>query len=129
MMCSFLYCVFFVYVFFFKQKTAYEMRISDWSSDVCSSDLQHQGRPFFVFAHDLPRRLWAETLELHCDDMCRMQSNRIQTSGLASMRTNASHGHSTLTSRYRIFNGIWSSNCWYWTDRKSFVMGMRGSVR
>src|SRR3546814_8618814 len=28
-------CVF----FFFKQKTAYEMRISDWSSDVCSSDL------------------------------------------------------------------------------------------
>src|SRR3546814_1630848 len=29
----------FVIVFFFKQKTAYEMRISDWSSDVCSSDL------------------------------------------------------------------------------------------
>src|SRR3546814_5059916 len=27
--------------FFFKQKTAYEMRISDWSSDVCSSDLYH----------------------------------------------------------------------------------------
>src|SRR3546814_18330027 len=31
-------CVFFCF-FFFKQKTAYEMRISDWSSDVCSSDL------------------------------------------------------------------------------------------
>src|SRR3546814_6864632 len=28
-----------LYIFFFKQKTAYEMRISDWSSDVCSSDL------------------------------------------------------------------------------------------
>src|SRR3546814_5512865 len=28
-----------LFVFFFKQKTAYEMRISDWSSDVCSSDL------------------------------------------------------------------------------------------
>src|SRR3546814_1388606 len=28
-----------VSIFFFKQKTAYEMRISDWSSDVCSSDL------------------------------------------------------------------------------------------
>src|SRR3546814_8117109 len=27
------------FLFFFKQKTAYEMRISDWSSDVCSSDL------------------------------------------------------------------------------------------
>src|SRR3546814_9501017 len=29
----------FLSLFFFKQKTAYEMRISDWSSDVCSSDL------------------------------------------------------------------------------------------
>src|SRR3546814_11911642 len=29
-------------MFFFKQKTAYEMRISDWSSDVCSSDLQQR---------------------------------------------------------------------------------------
>src|SRR3546814_16176828 len=29
--------------FFFKQKTAYEMRISDWSSDVCSSDLAKSG--------------------------------------------------------------------------------------
>src|SRR3546814_3467835 len=28
--------------FFFKQKTAYEMRISDWSSDVCSSDLEQR---------------------------------------------------------------------------------------
>src|SRR3546814_20782990 len=33
------FCVF----FFFKQKTAYEMRISDWSSDVCSSDLVING--------------------------------------------------------------------------------------
>src|SRR3546814_1361245 len=32
--------VFFLFFFFFKQKTAYDMRISDWSSDVCSSDLQ-----------------------------------------------------------------------------------------
>src|SRR3546814_8433863 len=34
-----------VLYFFFKQKTAYEMRISDWSSDVCSSDLQPDQRP------------------------------------------------------------------------------------
>src|SRR3546814_9796981 len=41
------FCYFYVFrydlshflIFFFKQKTAYEMRISDWSSDVCSSDL------------------------------------------------------------------------------------------
>src|SRR3546814_5248231 len=40
-----MYGVYF-FVFFFKQKTAYEMRISDWSSDVCSSDLRvHVMRP------------------------------------------------------------------------------------
>src|SRR3546814_2815776 len=32
----------FLIFFFFKQKTAYEMRISDWSSDVCSSDLERR---------------------------------------------------------------------------------------
>src|SRR3546814_12979595 len=32
-----------VVYFFFKQKTAYEMRISDWSSDVCASDLEKRG--------------------------------------------------------------------------------------
>src|SRR3546814_18164948 len=31
-----------IYFFFFKQKTAYDMRISDWSSDVCSSDLRNR---------------------------------------------------------------------------------------
>src|SRR3546814_4311836 len=38
-----LYHVFDLLLFFFKQKTAYEMRISDWSSDVCSSDLAGVG--------------------------------------------------------------------------------------
>src|SRR3546814_9429041 len=33
------------YFFFYKQKTAYELRISDWSSDVCSSDLRLGQRP------------------------------------------------------------------------------------
>src|SRR3546814_8824072 len=38
-----------MYVFvFFKQKTAYEMRISDWSSDVCSSDLASLGAFFYL---------------------------------------------------------------------------------
>src|SRR3546814_10317640 len=44
------------FFFFFKQKTAYEMRISDWSSDVCSSDLiarQDQRRPDPIDAHVL----------------------------------------------------------------------------
>src|SRR3546814_18848976 len=40
-------------VFFFKQKTAYEMRISDWSSDVCSSDLRQRNTvPVATMAHD-----------------------------------------------------------------------------
>src|SRR3546814_20764465 len=40
--------------FFFKQKTAYEMRISDWSSDVCSSDLQVIAhRPFDIIAVEI----------------------------------------------------------------------------
>src|SRR3546814_8722506 len=41
----------FLFFFFFKQKTAYELRISDWSSDVCSSDLlaaAHAALPFIV---------------------------------------------------------------------------------
>src|SRR3546814_2907840 len=32
------------FVIFFKKKTAYEMRISEWSSDVCSSDLEHRSQ-------------------------------------------------------------------------------------
>src|SRR3546814_1300911 len=40
LMCYMFYAaVLCMFIFFFKQKTAYEMRISDWSSDVCSSDL------------------------------------------------------------------------------------------
>src|SRR3546814_4791492 len=41
-------------IFFFKQKTAYEMRISDWSSDVCSSDL--------FLAIEMTRRRLASTI-------------------------------------------------------------------
>src|SRR3546814_3809715 len=54
------------YFFFFKQKTAYEMRISDWSSDVCSSDLpdverlREEIREFF--AKNLPAELSRKTL-------------------------------------------------------------------
>src|SRR3546814_3524521 len=46
-----MYCVLMCIIscfFFFKQKTAYEMRISDWSSDVCSSDLGIAGRALIV---------------------------------------------------------------------------------
>src|SRR3546814_1015482 len=51
--CVFLLSFFF---FFFKQKTAYEMRISDWSSDVCSSDLLPHGLGLAPHALVLPCR-------------------------------------------------------------------------
>src|SRR3546814_3142731 len=52
----FIVVIFFWSFFFFKQKTSYEMRISDWSSDVCSSDLRFQGfRPSCRRLHSLDR--------------------------------------------------------------------------
>src|SRR3546814_16681754 len=52
------------YFFFFKQKTAYEMRISDWSSDVCSSDLDRTVERLieadgYDYHFDLAVREWA----------------------------------------------------------------------
>src|SRR3546814_6644080 len=46
------FCVILLF-FFFKQKTAYEMRISDWSSDVCSSDLEEVDGGDVVVLFDL----------------------------------------------------------------------------
>src|SRR3546814_9822823 len=61
-------CMCFVVVFFFKQKTAYEMRISDWSSDVCSSDLRygenpHQQAAFYVTGEKRPGVATAQQLQ------------------------------------------------------------------
>src|SRR3546814_7467137 len=63
------------FFFFFKQKTAYEMRISDWSSDVCSSDLR-------------PRRLSRGRLRL-CDPVADAANHR------------ASRPHRRRTAAYR----------------------------
>src|SRR3546814_6418007 len=76
-----------MFFFFFKQKTAYEMRISDWSSDVCSSDLL-QGDAGDR-AHDLaaPRflrtRLWRASLgdvagERLCPPVGRQRHRRLE---------------------------------------------------
>src|SRR3546814_18768968 len=48
--------LFLFFFFFVKQKTAYEMRISDWSSDVCSSDLQFLKAPLLFLAYAGRRR-------------------------------------------------------------------------
>src|SRR3546814_5801389 len=55
-------------VFFFKQKTAYEMRISDWSSDVCSSDLRH-----FAAQLEAPAQLLHDALLLRFSNGLRME--------------------------------------------------------
>src|SRR3546814_7895759 len=76
-----LYVLWFV-VFFFKQKTAYEMRISDWSSDVCSSDLLHHdleaiGSYGLIIAGVVPRREGILTPAVGGDDvgeLARLQS-------------------------------------------------------
>src|SRR3546814_3355642 len=56
-------------VFFFKQKTAYEMRISDWSSDVCSSDLHR--------SDFLGRQHPVETGALHVQDLALQRQDRL----------------------------------------------------
>src|SRR3546814_7777997 len=80
--------------FFFKQKTAYEMRISDWSSDVCSSDLEspRRGETFVTrkitrglanIAQGLDRCLFMGNLDAlrdwgHAKDYVRMQWMMLQ---------------------------------------------------
>src|SRR3546814_6071614 len=49
-----------MWFFFFKQKTAYEMRISDWSSDVCSSDLAPERGTCEVSGTAIETLAWGE---------------------------------------------------------------------
>src|SRR3546814_2085976 len=62
-------------IFFFKQKTAYEMRISDWSSDVCSSDLFDLGRDIGDHAAHLldPARARGDRIEVVADRLLARQ--------------------------------------------------------
>src|SRR3546814_4836113 len=62
----------FIFVFFFKQKTAYEMRISNWSSDVCSSDLSPEDFPghtlgVWFFGNEYPFLSWMAKLGIPTD--------------------------------------------------------------
>src|SRR3546814_18977007 len=70
-------------VFFFKQKTAYEMRISDWSSDVCSSDLLadfQRGRNRAVLARgDAALDLLADDVVAHLDAFVADEHGRART--------------------------------------------------
>src|SRR3546814_2829068 len=111
------------YVFVFKQKTAYEMRISDWSSDVCSSDL-----PFILGlvnpnsfarielfpgprANELAPFALGGTLALHSTAPRQMSEMRISAGELgyhsvsARLRTgNAANGLTAMGSLSRLDN-------------------------
>src|SRR3546814_3497219 len=78
------YLIIMLCVLFFKQKTAYEMRISDWSSDVCSSDLKNYG------THDGGRAKLRGCYHVGCcgPRMCRI-SLSIQSSTLRLISTGA----------------------------------------
>src|SRR3546814_2779658 len=88
LLCSVLCC------FFFKQKTAYEMRISDWSSDVCSSDLPAAGQP----RRAVPRH--RSTTQTDDDDVFRLrmeQQERHHLSRVAEVQfERIANGHLAL---------------------------------
>src|SRR3546814_18186846 len=90
------------FIFFFKQKTAYEMRISDWSSDVCSSDLSRRRRI------PSPSTTWSSCGAATAAMQGRLRALRSMLSGSPGSPGSAS------TDR---------------TDRKSVVEGKRVSVR
>src|SRR3546814_18200183 len=103
-----------MFVFFFKQKTAYEMRISDWSSDVCSSDLKTTTsrrigagcRPYRHAArrrteHPRSRRLPAEPEGRRPDDErappARSEERRVGKEGVSTCRSRRSPHHEKIT--------------------------------
>src|SRR3546814_14275295 len=85
--------------FFFKQKTAYEMRISDWSSDVCSSDLLGVGLIWRIMPPDV--RLYDRLLGV---DEVRSRIERCWKPYHRAVAT-------ALDETHRRFGKVWHVNC------------------
>src|SRR3546814_2748767 len=89
-----------LFLFFFKQKTAYEMRISDWSSDVCSSDLLPYRlatpQPFIPYLSRLPyaRRNCARTRRASGPNRLRSEERRVGKECVSTCRSRWSPYHS-----------------------------------
>src|SRR6184192_4368091 len=78
-------CLLFFFFFFFKQKTAYEMSIGDWSSDVCSSDLK--SRPAMPISRlDLPLPFGPVIAQASPGAMLKVASRTAVTSPYATDR-------------------------------------------
>src|SRR3546814_1521606 len=103
-----------MYFVFFKQKTAYEMRISDWSSDVCSSDLplsrtrrpeEHQIHPRLPRSLDFlirPSYWWARRWEwiwatVSMVTVTRSEERRVGKECVSTCRSRWSRYHSKKT--------------------------------
>src|SRR3546814_6071293 len=70
--CCIVMLLLFFFLFLCKQKTAYEMRISDWSSDVCSSDLRRGGVPLLHHSSDDHRRRGLVSAASRCRRAARL---------------------------------------------------------
>src|SRR3546814_4227924 len=86
------------FVFLFKQKTAYEMRISDWSSDVCSSDLRFRSQAGGVPQH---LRVIAVALAQGVVGVAGMQDQHRQGQGGGSVHGHHDSRHGTISHRGR----------------------------
>src|SRR3546814_2103855 len=80
-------------VFFFKQKTAYEMRISDWSSDVCSSDLRRQTQPSVAYEHRLLQFLHEQGWPVAPAIVVRSEERRVGKECVSTCRSRWSPYH------------------------------------
>src|SRR3546814_3301902 len=114
-----------VFFFFFKQKTAYEMRISDWSSDVCSSDLDARAAGDVAVLADLragadggPGVDHRARADVRADVEERRHQHHVLADEAAAARDHARHhAHTELAERGLV------------EDRKSVVSGKGVSVR
>src|SRR3546814_16629244 len=127
------------FFFFFKQKTAYEMRISDWSSDVCSSDLSAAGDR----RDGVHQRLVADPRDF-AHRLEELLAQRHLVGGDVSVGTE--HGHAVTDSGRRVRHGaddrgagaqglgqgrdcLPCGGAWEAGGRKSGGGGKRGTVR
>src|SRR3546814_5868212 len=91
-----LYSVVCLFFFFFKQKTAYEMRISDWSSDVCSSDLCQFPRAGAIsapYGRSAPSRFARQATAAPGGDTPRSEERRVGKECVSTCRSRWSPYH------------------------------------
>src|SRR3546814_1057047 len=81
-------------IFFFKQKTAYELRISDWSSDVCSSDLgQHVAPAGMPLSHPVADHAALRGAAADISDGKRSEERRVGKECVSTCRSRWSPYH------------------------------------